>query len=151
MLELSERVVSVWLGRIRSRDGLDDYVARRSGIPMSDFARDLGVDEFEDICSHRTRADDPEELAQILATEPHAESFMAEVRRRATALRLTRANAAILLYDHAYVGESWPRESPLRFVGNFPYESNEPLRTASDHRARVEAISVTSDGRRAVT
>ncbi len=139
LANLSERAgfVSIWTGNFPSRDAFDRYFEEHIGEdedavkqPLNRFAHDIGFGYYDHDYQEADFSDQGETaLAELFAPFSYSSSYLSQMAAAAAQFGIIQANTAVLLVDCHYQGET-RTDSPLKFLGAFPYNKNAPPASA---------------------
>ncbi|HEX8734307.1 MAG TPA: immunity 22 family protein [Pyrinomonadaceae bacterium] len=120
--------VSVWAGNFSSREEFDKFFEEEIGenddasAPPNKFAEDIGFGFYDHDFQEADFSDaGSQPLENLLDGFFHSDSYAAEAAERAKNLGITEANAAVVLVDYKYSGQT-KTDSPFKFIGTFPYQ-----------------------------
>lgn len=120
--------VSVWIGNFSSQEEFDRYFAEKIGesdsaaAPMNNFAADIGFGFYDhDFQEADFNAQGSLPVEDILDGFFNSDFYLREAVKAAEKLNLKEANAAVVLVDYKYAGQTKSR-APIKFIGTFPYD-----------------------------
>jgi hypothetical protein len=120
--------VSIFAGDFPSEEEVERYLEEQYSNdqePRSRFAGDFGIERYDsDFQEWDHRA--LRSVASMLTGTSYSSSFLDAAARRAAELGRPVANTIVLLYDFAYEPAGATPDSPLAFIGAFPYDINAP-------------------------
>jgi hypothetical protein len=117
--------VLAWLGIFESESAFERYVEERytddgDAIP-SGFIRDIGIEWFDHDFQEFEFHDPPLLISEAVNGHSYSASFAPSLIAAARAKGYDKVQAIFLLYDLEQEPKSPSRESPVRFIGAFPY------------------------------
>jgi Immunity protein 22 len=122
-------LVSVWIGDFPSEDAFNEYLeedysaAGEDDFPACRFWDDLGIRWHDHDFQEAVFRPEPLPVGDLVAGVSWVESYKADLLRRCRDLGISRANAAVVIYEYDYAPPE-PFASPhLRFVGSFRYST----------------------------
>jgi Immunity protein 22 len=110
--------VSVWLGNISDEDDLDDYLA-------DDFPDDFGFEIDPEDGPEYDVAEPAAPVLELLEGFSCYEDFWQEATNAAKSAGWEKASCALVFYNFAYEGGEVSNDSPLSFIGTFPFSGEE--------------------------
>lgn len=144
MLTEEDNVVSVWVAERILQATFDQYLAEDysdDDRPISRFAEHLGVSFYDHDFLEGLTLEKPLLLSELIGQLSYGDTFVNEADNAAKAMQFgdQRFTVAVALYDQRFDGR-WPKDSPLTYLGTFPYQKPEPrsprLRP-DDHSGRI--------------
>lgn len=120
--------VSVWTGNFSSQEEFDKFFEEKIGenddssVPLNKFAEDIGFGFYDhDFQEADFSEQGNQPIENLLDGFFHSDSYAAEAALAAKNLGITEANAAVVLVDYQYSGQT-KEDSPFKFIGTFPYK-----------------------------
>lgn len=150
--------VAVWAGAFPKKSDFNAYLKETYGdedddeTPISQFAADLKQPFYDhDYVFGEWYKGKPRSVEAMLEGWRGADSFVAEAVAAAKKKKVADGNTIIIAYDHQFNSKRWPKDSPLRFLGNFPYSDAPPEPAHDGHAGEVSTIRYSPDGKYAVS
>jgi Immunity protein 22 len=110
--------VSIWLGNIADEDDLDDYLA-------DDFPDDFGFEIDPEDGPEYDVAEPAAPVLELLEGFSCYEEFWQEATNAAKSLGWEKASCALVFYAFAYEPDTTNDDSPLSFIGTFPFSGGD--------------------------
>src|SRR5262249_4594246 len=142
-----ESVVSVWIARFDTVEAADAYFdtsfgrGKGSDFPLCRFVADCGIRDYDERrLEYRFEEAGERPVEELLDDCAFSDSYLDEVVRVVHLRGIRRVRGVVLYFDHAHEppAQPPPPERPLRFLGNFVYDTTAsigrriPLRKASE-------------------
>lgn len=131
MMSSKPGVVSVWVAYFGSAESFAAYFAEtdEDTLALNQFAADFQLGraprhwydhDRQEACFEPSG---PLPVGQLMADASYSSSFLFAVVKSATTAGWKEADAVILLFDQAAVGDMPCPEGPARYLGTFEYDA----------------------------
>ncbi|PQO35476.1 immunity 22 family protein [Blastopirellula marina] len=144
--------VAVWIGSFPKKSEFNAYLKETYGDddvdrPISQFAVDLKETFYDhDFVFGEWYRGKPRSVETMLDGWRGADSFLTAAVAAAKKKKIADGNTIIIAYDHQFNSNRWPKDSPIRFLGNFPYSETQAAPQEDRHTDEVATLRYSPDG-----
>ncbi|MCC9607583.1 immunity 22 family protein [Blastopirellula sp. JC732] len=150
--------VAIWIGSFPKKSDFNAYLKETYRdpdddlTPISQFAVDLKETFYDhDFVFGEWHRGKPKSVETLLKPWRAADSFLEAAVAAAKKKKIADGNTVIIAYDHQYNSSRWPKDSPVRFLGNFPYDETPPAPQHAGHSDEVATVLFSPDGKYVVS
>jgi hypothetical protein len=131
----TEDLLSVWIGTFPNENTFNDYMKEdysaqgEDDFPRCCFWEDLGIRWHDHDFQEAIFRCDLVPVADLVAEASWAGSYRTDLLKRCGELGISKANAAIVIFEYSYPPACGFDSPYLTFVGSFPYSTGgQPFR-----------------------